>query len=45
MKRVYLLRRGLPEFPNGIRMCLGRTNLPLPGEKLRKPGLTDFKRP
>lgn len=29
MKRVYLIRHGLPDFPNGIRMCLGRTDLPL----------------
>lgn len=29
MKRVYLIRHGLPDFPQGQRMCLGRTDLPL----------------
>ncbi|MEE0111565.1 MAG: histidine phosphatase family protein [Oscillospiraceae bacterium] len=29
MKHVYLIRHGLPDFPNGKRMCLGRTDLPL----------------
>ena len=29
MKRVYLIRHGLPDFPEGKRMCLGHTDLPL----------------
>ena len=29
MKRVFLIRHGLPDFPDGKRMCLGRTDLPL----------------
>ncbi len=29
MKRVYLIRHGLPDFPGGKRMCLGHTDLPL----------------
>lgn len=29
MKRVYLIRHALPDFPEGERMCLGRTDLPL----------------
>lgn len=29
MKNVYLIRHGLPDFPDGKRMCLGRTDLPL----------------
>lgn len=29
MKRVYLIRHTLPDFPGGQRMCLGRTDLPL----------------
>ena len=32
MKRVYLIRHGLPDFPGGKRMCLGSTDIPL-GEK------------
>ena len=29
MKRVYLIRHALPDFPDGQRRCLGRTDLPL----------------
>lgn len=32
MKRVYLIRHALPDFPGGERMCLGRTDLPLGAE-------------
>lgn len=32
MKKVYLIRHGLPEFPGGKRMCLGQTDLPLSAE-------------
>lgn len=29
MKNVYLIRHALPDFPGGVRMCLGSTDLPL----------------
>lgn len=29
MKRVYLIRHALPDFPDGQRRCLGRTDIPL----------------
>lgn len=29
MKRVYLIRHGLPDLPGGKKMCLGSTDLPL----------------
>lgn len=29
MKRAYLIRHGLPDFPDGQRRCLGRTDIPL----------------
>ncbi len=29
MAKIYLLRHGMPEFPNGIHCCLGHTDLPL----------------
>ena len=29
MKRVYLIRHGLPDFPKGTRMCIGTTDIPL----------------
>ena len=32
MKRVYLIRHGLPAFPGGKRMCIGTTDIPM-GEK------------
>ena len=32
MKKVYLIRHGLPDFPGGKRMCIGATDIPL-GEK------------
>ena len=32
MKRVYLIRHGLPDFPGGIKMCIGTTDIPM-GEK------------
>lgn len=34
MKHVYLIRHALPDFPNGERMCLGRTDIPLGPEGL-----------
>ncbi len=34
MKKVYLIRHGLPDFPNGERMCLGSTDLPMGEEGL-----------
>ncbi|MDO5544553.1 MAG: histidine phosphatase family protein [Eubacteriales bacterium] len=34
MKRVYLIRHGLPEFPGGQRQCIGSTDLPLSAEGL-----------
>ena len=32
MKRVYLIRHGLPDFPDGKKMCIGTTDIPM-GEK------------
>lgn len=32
MKKVYLIRHGLPDFPDGSRMCIGTTDIPM-GEK------------
>jgi broad specificity phosphatase PhoE len=32
MKKVYLIRHALPDFPDGKRMCIGTTDIPL-GEK------------
>ncbi len=29
MKKVYLIRHSLPDFPGGKRMCLGTTDIPL----------------
>ena len=29
MREIYLIRHGMPDFPSGARMCLGRTDLPL----------------
>lgn len=29
MKRVFLIRHGFPQFPNGQRQCIGSTDLPL----------------
>jgi len=29
MKRVYLIRHGLPDFPGGKGMCIGTTDIPL----------------
>lgn len=29
MKQVYLIRHGLPDFPEGKRMCLGTTDIPM----------------
>ena len=34
MKRVYLIRHCLPEFPGGEKYCLGRTDFPLGPEGL-----------
>lgn len=32
MKKVYLIRHGLPDFPEGKGMCIGTTDIPM-GEK------------
>ena len=32
MKKVYLIRHGLPDFPDGNRMCIGTTDIPM-GER------------
>ena len=32
MKKVYLIRHGLPDFPGGVGMCVGTTDIPM-GEK------------
>jgi len=32
MKKVYLIRHGLPDFPEGRGMCIGTTDIPM-GEK------------
>ena len=29
MKRVYLIRHGLPDFPDGKGMCIGTTDIPM----------------
>ena len=29
MKKVYLIRHALPDFPSGKRMCIGTTDIPL----------------
>ena len=29
MKRIYLIRHGLPDFPGGKRMCIGTTDIPM----------------
>ena len=29
MKRIFLIRHGLPEFPEGQRQCVGSTDIPL----------------
>lgn len=29
MKKVYLIRHGLPDFPGGMQMCLGTTDIPM----------------
>ncbi len=29
MRKIYLIRHGLPEFPGGKRVCLGHTDLPV----------------
>lgn len=32
MKNVYLIRHGLPDFPEGKRMCIGSTDIPMGDE-------------
>lgn len=32
MKKIYLIRHGLPDFPSGKGMCIGTTDIPI-GEK------------
>ena len=34
MKKVYLIRHGLPDFPEGKRMCIGTTDIPMGAEGL-----------
>ena len=34
MKRVYLIRHGLPDFPEGRRLCIGTTDIPMGEEGL-----------
>lgn len=34
MKRCYLIRHGLPDFPGGKRMCIGTTDIPMGEEGL-----------
>jgi broad specificity phosphatase PhoE len=34
MKRVYLIRHALPDFPGGKGMCIGTTDIPLGGKGL-----------
>ena len=29
MKKVYLIRHALPDFPGGKSMCIGMTDIPL----------------
>ena len=29
MKKVYLIRHGLPDFPGGKGMCIGTTDIPM----------------
>lgn len=29
MRKIYLIRHGMPEFPDGKRVCIGHTDLPL----------------
>ena len=29
MKKVYLIRHGLPDFPGGRGMCIGTTDIPM----------------
>lgn len=29
MKKVYLIRHGIPDFPGGKRMCIGTTDIPM----------------
>lgn len=36
MKKVYLIRHGLPDFPGGKRMCIGTTDIPLGEEGLQQ---------
>lgn len=36
MKKVYLIRHGLPDFPDGKRMCLGNTDIPMGEEGLEQ---------
>lgn len=38
MKKVYLIRHGLPDFPGGKRMCLGTTDLPMGEAGLQQAG-------
>ena len=52
MRRIYLVRHGMPEFPGGEECCIGRTALPLSEEGLNQMralkerfGTTDMEAP
>lgn len=36
MRHIYLIRHGQPAFPNGIELCIGRTDLPISEEGERR---------
>lgn len=36
MKKVYLIRHGLPDFPGGKGMCIGTTDIPMGEEGFRQ---------
>jgi len=36
MKKIYLIRHGLPDFPGGKKMCLGTTDIPMGEPGLRQ---------
>ena len=38
MKKVYLIRHGLPDFPGGAKMCIGTTDIPLGEQGLAQAG-------
>ena len=36
MKKVYLIRHGLPDFPGGKKLCLGTTDIPMGAAGIRQ---------